>query len=319
MMKQTSTSGTGSWLVRTGLGRIGVASLFCAGRALAQDEPPSKASCAQAYESSQESRAAGHLQETQKRLSVCARPECPSFVQKDCARWLEEVDRELPSVLVSAPDLDPEIASSVSIAIDGNAVPGALGGTAVKLDPGRHELVAESPGRPPVKRIIMAQQGVQNREVALDFGAIASSSPSAPAPLDTGAESSTSLRPYAYVAWGIGAVGLGMFAVLGTLGRADEQGLKDDCPGATPDASQVGPGVCLRATADDRKAIYEREFTFADVGLVTGIMGAAAGTVLFIISAPESPSTSGSEGAARLHLDMAPTVGGGFASVAGAF
>jgi hypothetical protein len=319
-MKQTSTSGMGSWLVRRGLGRGSAAALLCAGRAFAQDEPPSKASCAQAYESSQESRAAGQLQETQKRLSVCARPECPSFVQKDCARWLDEVERELPSVLVSAPGLDPEIASSVNIAIDGKPVSGALGGTAVRLDPGRHELVAESPGRAPVTRIIMAQQGVQNREVALDFGEAASSSTSAPPALDSSAGSPMPLRPYAYVAWGVGAVGLGMFAVLGTLGRADERGLKQDCPNATTDPTLEGPGVCSKATADDRKAIYEREFTFADVGLVTGIVGAAAGTVLFIISATESPGTSDTgESAARLHLDVAPTVGGGFASVAGAF
>jgi hypothetical protein len=233
--------------------------------ALAQDadpaEAPSKASCAQAYESAQESRAAGQLQETQKRLSVCARPECPSFVQKDCARWLEEVDRELPSVIIRAEGLDAQAAGEVRVTLDGQPVPNAFGGGPITLDPGRHELVAESPGGSRMARTIVAQQGVQNRSVNLDFAP--EQAASAEVAVDTGSEGS-SLRPYAYVAWGLGAVGLGTFAVLGTLGRADEQALKDDCPAATTVPSLEGPGVCAQSEADERKRIYEREFLLAD-------------------------------------------------------
>jgi hypothetical protein len=240
-------------------------------------------------------------------------------VQKDCARWLEEVERELPSVLVQAPGLDPEGARTLSVKIDGTEVPGALGGTAIPLDPGRHELVAETPGRPSVTRVIVAQQGVQNRTVTLDFGVSPGPTTPSDVAVDTGGEGSE-LRPYAYVAWGVGAVGLGMFAVLGTLGRADERALKDDCPRATPDPTLVTEGVCLKARADERKSIYEREFVLADVGLVTGIIGAAAGTVLFILSATESSdSATTGDGRALLQLDVTPAPGGGYASVSGAF
>jgi hypothetical protein len=319
-MKQTGRSGAGAWLCRAGLviGGVGAVEGSSVTLAHAQDDTPSKAACAQSYESAQESRAAGQLQETQSRLSVCARPECPSFVQKDCARWLEEVERELPSVVVQAPGLDADAARALSVKIDGREVPGALGGTAIPLDPGRHELVAESPGRPSVTRVIVAQQGVQNRTVTLDFGV---NDPPAPADavVDTGGEGSE-LRPYAYVAWGVGAVGLGMFAVLGTLGRADERGLKDDCPRATPDPALVAPGICLKARSDDRQSIYEREFVLADIGLVTGIVGAAAGTVLFILAATESSDgTAADVGPAALQLDVAPAPGGGYATVSGAF
>jgi hypothetical protein len=320
MMKQTGRSGAGAWLCRAGLlvGSVSAIDGSSATLAHAQEETPSKAACAQAYESAQESRAAGQLQETQSRLSVCARPECPSFVQKDCARWLEEVERELPSVVVQAPGLDPDGARGLSVKIDGREVPGALGGAPIPLDPGRHELIAESPGRPSVSRVIVAQQGVQNRTVTLEFGV---SEPATPADVtvDTGGGGSE-LRPYAYVAWGVGAVGLGMFAVLGTLGRADERGLKDDCPRATPDPTLVGPGICLKARSDDRKSIYEREFVLADIGLVTGIVGAAAGTVLFILAATESSDGAAADvGPAALQLDVAPAPGGGYATVSGAF
>jgi hypothetical protein len=337
MMKQ-KTRATGSARAARIVGRAGatvvagfaftgavIASSFGAvPDALAQEaapgEAPSKASCAQAYESSQESRAAGQLQETQKRLSVCARAECPSFVQKDCARWLEEVDRELPSVVMRAEGLDAEAARSIRVTLDGQPVPNAFGGGPIAIDPGRHELVAESPGRTRITRTIVAQQGVQNRPVTLDFAPEPAPAASAAAAVDAGSPGS-SLRPYAYVAWGVGAVGLGTFAVLGTLGRADERALKDDCPSATEVPTLVMPGVCAKSEADERKAIYEREFVLADIGLVTGIMGAAAGTVLFVLAATDGPSSSddGASSEAGLHLDVSPAPGGGYASVGGVF
>lgn len=319
MMKQTGCGGAGSWLCRALLAfaAAGAVSGTRAVVAHAQEESPSKASCAQAYESAQESRAAGQLQETQQRLSLCARPECPSFVQKDCSRWLDEVERELPSIVVKADGLEPDAA--VTVELDGTALTGALEGSAITLDPGRHELVAQSPGRPSVSRVIVAQQGVQNRIVTLDFG-VQLPTPAA-TELDASPSSGSTLRPYAYVAWGVGAVGLGAFAVLGTLGRADERGLKDDCPRATTDPAAVAPGVCLESSANDRKAIYEREFLLADVGLVTGIVGAATGTVLFILAATESPSsdTAGADDGAGLRWDLTPRPGGGYATVGGHF
>lgn len=322
-MKQIGPTGLAAGLYRAGGIMCGASLtlLAASGAARAQEESPSKASCAQAYESAQESRAAGQLQETQKRLSVCARPECPSFVQKDCARWLEEVDRELPSVVVSAPGLDADAAQQMRLHIDGRPIPNPLGGAALPLDPGRHELVAEAPGQPALTRVIMAQQGVQNRPVTLDF-ADATKLPEPSAALADAGGEPPSLRPYAYVAWGVGAVGFGMFAVLGTLGRADEQALQDDCPNITTDQALVNPtaGVCLKTTADERKSDYEREFVLADVGLVTGIVGIAAGTALFIVSAAEGSSQDSAQSRGHdLRVDVQPTTGGAFASLGGAF
>lgn len=308
----------GGWFFRScfALGGASASSGLAAAPASAAEDPPNKASCAQAYESAQESRASGQLQETRQRLAFCARAECPSFVQKDCARWLEEVERELPSVIVSAVGLAPEKAAGVSIKLDGNVVPGALGGTPIALDPGRHELLIEVPGQAPRMRVVMAQQGVQNRPIEIDLGNGAGVSGSGELELDR-AESSSPMRPYAYAAWGVGAVGFGMFAVLGTLGRADENALERDCPSVTENENQVAPGICHSTTIDERRSAYEREFTFADVGLVTGIVGAAAGTVLFILS---ETGTGGADASAEptsagVRFDVTPTPGGAYGSV----
>jgi hypothetical protein len=247
-------------------------------------------------------------------------------VQKDCARWLEEVDRELPSIVITPSGLTSEEAAEVGVKIDGQLISGALSGAALSVDPGPHELVLERPGHPPIRRSIMAQQGVQNRAIEVTFGApdalAGTASSGALGPLgDSAAGSSSELRPYAYAAWSVGAVGLGVFAVLGTLGRADERALKQDCPTFTLVPGEEAPGICLQSTIDRRKSSYEREFMIADVGLVTGIVGAAAGTVLFIMSVTDTPpeASDGVQAARGLRWDVSPTRGGAFASVGTSF
>lgn len=302
-------------------GSLGIIALS-SGLAAAQQESPSKASCAQAYESAQESRASGQLQETRERLSFCARPECPNFVQKDCARWLEEVDRELPSIVLY-PVGDADVTARATVKLDGKEVPGALGGGPIVLDPGKHELTVERPGEAPVTRVIMAQQGVQNRSIKIELGPTDAESNMAQPPSDAMSPASSPLRPYAYAAWGVGAVGLGVFAVMGTLGRADESALKDECGRKAEVPAQVGPGVCLQQTIDERQSSYQREFVIADVGLVTGIIGAATGTVLFFLSEPDSSNTESVERTlgeqTGLRVDVSPTPGGAFATIQTAF
>lgn len=312
--------------LRSGAPRVGLLLALCcwARQAAAEDSAASKASCAEAYESAQESRASGALQDTRSRLAFCAKPECPAFVQKDCARWLEEVDRELPSVVFSVVGLDAEAARAASLKIDGRAVPEPLSGNTVSLDPGQHELVLERPGVEPWTRTILAQQGVQGRSVEIrldEAGAGAGATPPA-FESDTAGPSGSPLRTIAYAAWGVGAVGVGAFAVLGTLARTDKERFEEDCAGVTQNPESVAPGVCLETTVERRQSRYEREEVLADVGLVTGLVGAAAGTVLFVLSLPRgnagqaSPAGSSSGG---LRIDVSPTPGGAWGKLIGSF
>jgi len=286
--------------------------------------PPTKTSCAEAYESSQETRASGHLQEARTGLAFCAQTECPAFVQKDCARWLEEVERELPSVVISVAGLDPEATRVASLKIDGVDRTDALAGKPISLNPGKHELTLESPGEPAIVRQIVALQGVQNRAVEIRVGAAAATLEPSPEPTfaaDASGAGTSPLRSYAYVAWGVGAVGLGVFGVFGTLGRADEKALKEDCPKVTDLPELEAPGTCLQSDFDDRKSSYQTKNLIADIGLVTGIVAAAGGTALFILSATQSPSApaTGAPSTAGLRLDLGPTRGGARASLSGAF
>ncbi|MEY2930905.1 MAG: hypothetical protein RL033_1654, partial [Pseudomonadota bacterium] len=287
-----------------------------------EDVAPSKASCAEAYESAQESRASGALQQTRSRLAYCAQTECPAFVQKDCAHWLEEVDRELPSIVISVVGLDADAARGASLTIDGRAITDSLSGKAISLDPGKHQLVLERPGSEPLTRTLLAQQGVQNRNVEIRVGEDALSAPATESVFDADVAPppSSPLRSLAFVSWGVGAVGVGAFAVLGTLARADEKHFSQDCASVAETTDLLGPGICLQGTADRRKAKYEREEVLADVGLITGIVGAAAGTVLFVLSASSGSSSDAEpEPKSSARLELSPLPGGAWAGVSGAF
>ena len=77
-------------------------------------------------------------------------------------------------------------------------------------------------------------------------------------------------RALAVVAGGVGVLGFATFAVFGVLDQKKYSDLQDKCPG----------GVCSGSVASgiDTGRTYQ---TLANVGLVVGLVGAAAGIVLF--------------------------------------
>lgn len=98
-----------------------------------------------------------------------------------------------------------------------------------------------------------------------------------------------SLRPYAFVAAGVGAVGFATFTVFGLKSRSTYASLKDACPG----------GACPPERLDDIDA-GRRDQMIANIGLAVGAAGLTTGVVLYLLS----PSTAESE---RFTARIGPT------------
>lgn len=99
------------------------------------------------------------------------------------------------------------------------------------------------------------------------------SPPEAPPPAPV-VESTHPLRPWAFVATGVGVAGLGTFAVAGMMARSTENDLEASCPN----------DLC----APDLKSKVDKghtEQTIANIGLAVGIVGTAAAVTLFVIDA----------------------------------
>jgi tetratricopeptide (TPR) repeat protein len=150
------------------------------------------------------------------------------------------------------------------------------------LMPGPIDVVVQTPPDPPKRQTITLEAG-DRRTIELEAVPLP---PPAPPPIVVAPEPpprTNKLRPYAYVAGGIGAAGLLTFAVAGAMSNATYSALENDC----------GDGPCPPSKADDISAGRTQQ-TIANVGLVIGLLGVAAGTTLFVLSAPEASRTSAS-------------------------
>jgi hypothetical protein len=244
-------------------------------------------------------------------LVICAQDFCPGFVQTDCAQWLTEVQRELPTYVVVAKDKAGEDTTHVSVTVDEQEIAKELDGKAVAIDPGPHKFHFELEGADPVDQQIVIRQGQKDRVIAVSFAPAGSDAPgespyAAPANAkgDTGPTARTGpgpLRPYAYIAGGVGAAGLLGFAIVGGIGKGEESDLRD---------KHCAPN-CSRSDTDAIKTKY----IVADVLLGVGIAGLGAGVALFFLSQPkqEEPAQTG------LHFDVKGAPGAAFATVDGRF
>jgi hypothetical protein len=118
-------------------------------------------------------------------------------------------------------------------------------------------------------------------DVAVDLGATPASAPAGSAPppkaLDVGASISSgerpaSLRPYAFIAGGVGVLGLGAFGVFGAMSRRDYQELEDAC----------SDDRCPASSQDtiDRGRSHQR---LANIGLAVGAVGVGAAVTLWLL------------------------------------
>lgn len=163
--------------------------------------------------------------------------------------------------------------------------------------PGTTEVRVETAGRTPVTGTVTLEAG-QTKPLALDAASGAkiadAAPPSEPAPAPPPAEpEKKSLRPFAFVAGGVGVAGVATFAIFGLMAKGTHDDLASRCPnGACPNdpASDVNKG--------------KSQQTVANIGLVVGVVGIAAGVTLFVLE-PKStaPSMSAAIGPGRLSLE----------------
>jgi hypothetical protein len=169
--------------------------------------------------------------------------------------------------------------------------------------PGTITVEAVAPGGETVSRTISLVAG-SRAAVELPFGAPASTEPPSttaePVAEPIRVAAGSSLRPWAYVAGGVGVAGFATFAIFGVLDNSKFNDLEKSCVG----------GRC-RPEQQDTIDSGRRYQTIANVGLVAGAVGVGAGVVLFLLSSgdEEPPSTSG--------IRIAP--GPGSATLAGWF
>jgi len=253
--------------------------------ARAQD---AKAACRDAYEQAQILRREGKPHAAKAQLVACARAECSDAVRADCVKWLDEVERSVPTIVLEAhtESGDPQ---AVRVTMDGTILAERIDGRPLEVEPGPHAFRFELAGRTPVDVNVVVYEGQKDRAVAARWappepppGVPVPAPPSPlsppgppapPIPLEPTGELQRPVPPGAWIAGGVAGAGLAAFATLAAVGTAKKNELDTTCsPLCTP--SDLAPA--------------RTAFAAADVSLAVGLVAAGVATTL-VLTRPARP------------------------------
>lgn len=252
--------------------------------------------CLEAYDKSQTLRQEDKLVGAKEQLLICARNVCPEILRKDCTQWLDDVDKSMPTVVLSVKDSRGQDLVDVTVTVDGEAFVTQIDGKAVPVDPGVRMFRFAAPGEEPLEKRIVIHAAAKNRTISIKFSGEEDPGDTPPG----GDETSTGSPPTAaYVFGGIGLVGLGAFAYFGT--QFDSK--LDEMDACKPN--------CAQSDADDASSSRTMAFVSAGVGVVS--LGVSA--YLFLSSSGQDTV----ELSSVPRVDLMPVRGGAVGAFGGTF
>jgi len=238
--------------------------------------------CTTAYDRTQRLRQASRLRAARSEALVCADAACPAVLRDDCTRWVDEIQRATPTVVVRVVGADGCDLVGARVAIDGEDAGDRSQGIALPVDPGAHRVRAEPAGAAPIERSVVVGEGERDRRIDLS-AAPAGATCGAPRPLAPGDRPRPAparpTPPLAYVLGGFGLASVAAGAVVAATGFAKRSDLGGCKPGCNP---------------DDVDAM-RRTFVVSDALVGVGVASLAAALVLYVtrpVAAPAWPSGS---------------------------
>jgi hypothetical protein len=233
-----------------------------------------KENCAAAYTDGQSLRDAHKLVEARAKLRACSQPACASFMQRDCAQWLEQVEQGLPSVVLIAHTASGAAVVDATVVIDDAPTPVAtrLDGRAIDVDPGEHRFTFTTPGGDRVVVTSVVVEAEHAQKVVGTIGAMPGVTGGAGGDEAHAAATSSPLRTFGFVVGGLGVASLVTGAVFGIVAMASK--------GSSCDAT----GQCSPAGTVSK---LTTEANVSTATLVAGGVLAAAGLTMVILGSPQ--------------------------------
>ena len=147
--------------------------LFAGGLLLsasARAADPTTADCLAASEASFKSGNDHKLRAERAQLLICASPNCPADIRKECARRVDEVNAAIPTIIFEAKGASGADLSAVKVTMDGEVLAERLEGSALSIDPGEHTFVFETAGQPSLTKQFVIGEAQKERREAISFG-----------------------------------------------------------------------------------------------------------------------------------------------------
>jgi hypothetical protein len=229
--------------------------------------------CIAAAEAAQTLRDQGSYADARDRLGVCLAPSCPAVVQRDCARWMDELMQIWPTIVIGADDLAGANLADVQVFVDDKLVATKLDGSPLLVDPGPHTVRCETAGAPPVRESVLIRTGEKARLVRVRFAKGAAEVGPAAASLPAAPPSHSTARVLRWVSGGVAVVAFGSAALFGFTGFARYNDLKSSC------AANL-PGNCSPSDV----SYVQSHFLVSDISLGVGLAATIAATYFFLTS-----------------------------------
>ena len=266
-----------------------------------------------------------YLRVTKEQLAPNA-PQAFREAQTTAQKELNAINPKIGSLEIKVEGA--EAAKDLSIKIDGNPVAAVLVGVPQPIDPGEHRIEASATGFRAQPQTVRLGDG-EKASTVLKLEVDPNATPAAGAPqgapaaagaapaaapvrdtsvsMDTTRSGSSGMRIGSYVAFGVGAVGLGLGTVF--LLKAGSKSSDADALCNLPDgACPLNKKAEIEALDDEAKSAA----TISVVGFAVGGVGIAAGVVMLLMSGGKSES-------AAARPVVYPWVAGNSAGFAGRF
>ena len=230
--------------------------------AQAQQGAASRAECLGSHEKAQSLRLESKLIAARQSLRQCSSAACPSFVAADCVRWLEEVERLIPTVVFEAVADDKDVVN-VKLTEGDRTIAESITGTPIEFDPGAHKFRAQTPGRLTQEGTYILREGEKGRVVRVAWNSPARAGgapaePTGPRPIPP---ATFLFGSAAVLAGGVGA-GLGVLAL--------------------KKRSEVDALHCKPVCTDAQVKPVKNFALFADVAFGVAAVSAGLATVFYI-------------------------------------
>jgi hypothetical protein len=220
-----------------------------------------KSVCASSYESAQVLNRKADLLGARDAMRACARDSCPAFIKNDCIQWLSDVEKSIPSIVMSA-QIDGRDVHEVRVEIDGKPFADTLDGHSVDINPGRHTFTFKyqvGQDHPTQDVVMVVVEGQKNRPVQSAY----QTPPPPPDEIHRPVPAST------YVLAGIGVLAIGGFATLAELGMSKRSQLS-------------AAGACSPFCSDSQVSSVKTEFLIGDISLAAGVVALGSAAVVLL-------------------------------------
>lgn len=244
----------------------------------ANDDKNDKKACATAAEDAQRARNESKLISAKDYLEICTRPVCPAPIRKDCEGWSAEIEKAMPTIVISAKDDGGGDILDVKVSVDGNVIANKLDGSAVPVDPGAHlfRFEKQNGDAEPVEQKVVIKESEKDRKIEVHMHVAAAKPAPAPAvqpAIEPEPKSSPPIAGYISSAVAVASLGVGVFFYVSAKHDIDD--LKGQCAPFC-NSSQVDP--------------IQTKIIVSDVALGVGVVAAAAAVYFFVSHGHSSAS-----------------------------